>query len=387
MGGGGGGGSPPSPPKLEAPTFSTVDLEKLGELLNLDLRDLGSYLDAYPSFLQQKDQLGNLGDFATSANQQLRDSLEEVVPGINAGLRSAGNLSQSQLAGQIPQDVEDELLRVGAFRDFASGISGQSELSRKLTGRDFGITSLDLQERGLKNLGSVMTAAGALSPVQATDLLFSPADVLARMDANTSIANQEQSFNTNLSNYRTTYNNDIENQERYYNVGVKNSQESARVNTNNTNAMNSYNYELMKWQANQSRGSSGIGSLFGGLLGGVAGFGMGGPGGALAGLGLGSNLGGGIESAASGGGFQPLATGLVSGMTNMSGIGVNEQNPYGMLSALARSMGLKDGTASPNGGTPIPKAQGIQANKTPIYPQQVTGKTTTRASAAGGGGM
>jgi len=386
MGGGGGGGSPPRPPKLEAPIFSMVDLEKLGSLLNLDLRELSDYTDAYPSFLRQQDQFENLGKFASAANEQTRQSLEEVTPGLLEGLKSVGALTESQLAGRIPQDVEDEILRIGAFRDFGSGIGSQSGLARNLTGRDFGLNSMALQERGLQNLESSLRASAALSPVQATDLLFSPADVLARMDANTSIENQEQSFNTNLSNFRTTYNNDLENQERYYNTNTKNNQESARVNAANTNAMNQYNYDLMKYQMDQQRSSSGLGSLFGGLFGGALGFAAGGPGGALAGFGMGNALGGGIESAASGGGFQPLATGLTSGFANMASIGVNDQNPYGMLSALSRSLGLNDGTTVTPSGTPIPRAQGINQSpndsRLPFVPPAGSGRLPVRQTQA-----
>jgi len=386
MGGGGGGGSPPRPPKLEAPIFSMVDLEKLGSLLNLDLRELSDYTDAYPSFLRQQDQFENLGKFASAANEQTRQSLEEVTPGLLEGLKSVGALTESQLAGRIPQDVEDEILRIGAFRDFGSGIGSQSGLARNLTGRDFGLNSMALQERGLQNLESSLRASAALSPVQATDLLFSPADVLARMDANTSIENQEQSFNTNLSNFRTTYNNDLENQERYYNTNTKNNQESARVNAANTNAMNQYNYDLMKYQMDQQRSSSGLGSLFGGLFGGALGFAAGGPGGALAGFGMGNALGGGIESAASGGGFQPLATGLTSGFANMASIGVNDQNPYGMLSALSRSLGLNDGTTVTPSGTPLPRAQGINQSpndpRLPFVPPAGSGRLPVRQTQA-----
>jgi len=386
MGGGGGGGSPPAPPKLVAPKYSYVDLEKLASLLDLDLRELSDYTDSIPSFLKQQDQFENLGRFASAANEQTRQSLEEVTPGLLEGLKSVGALTESQLAGRIPQDVEDEILRIGAFRDFGSGIGSQSGLARNLTGRDFGLNSMALQERGLQNLESSLRASAALSPVQATDLLFSPADVLARMDANTSIQNQEQSFNTNLSNFRTVFNNDLENQERYYNTNTKNNEAAAAAQVENTNAMNRYNYDLMKYQMDQQRSSSGLGSLFGGVLGGALGFAAGGPGGALAGLGLGSSLGGGIESAATGGGFQPLATGLTAGFTNMASIGVSDQNPYGMLSALSRSLGLNDGMTMTPSGTPIPRAQGINkaANdpRLPFVPPAGSGRLPVRQTQA-----
>jgi len=364
----GGKKSPPKPPELQAPKFSQIDLEKLGQLLNLDLNDLGSYLNAYPDFMQQQSVLGDLQGFSNAANKSAQDTLEGVAPGVMGNLKSAADTVSSQMRGEVPQDVEDQLFGSAAFRDFSSGAGSTSQRARNLTARDFGTTSMDIKNAGLQNFQTLLGDANALTPVKPTDLLFSPADVLARQDANTAIGNQEVAFNTNLTNYTTTYNNDIENQQRYFNTGIKNEQAIADTNTANTNAMNKYNYDLMKYQ---SSGSSGLGSLIGGGLGAIAGSFIA-PGiGTMAGAKIGSGLGGGIEGAVSGQGFGGLASGLLSGVSALGGIGGGAAGSSGGLGGMGNLLGglggifggsngaSSGGGSSSFGATPIPRSSGL----------------------------
>jgi hypothetical protein len=364
----GGKKSPPKPPELQAPKFSQIDLEKLGQLLNLDLNDLGSYLNAYPDFMQQQSVLGDLEGFSDAANQSAQRTLEGVAPGVMDNLKTAADTASAQMRGDIPQDVEDQLFGSAAFRDFSSGAGSSSQRARNLTARDFGTTTMNMQNAGLQNYQNVLGLANALTPVKSTDLLFSPADVLARQDANTAIGNQEVAFNTNLTNYTSVYNNDIENQQRYYNTGIKNEQAIADTNTANTNAMNKYNYDLMKFQ---QQGSSGLGSLIGGGLGAIAGSFIA-PGiGTMAGAKIGSGLGGGIEGAVSGQGFGGLASGLLSGVSALGGIGGGAAGSSGGLGGMGNLFGGLGGIfgggsggggmggSSSFGTTPIPKAGGL----------------------------
>jgi hypothetical protein len=281
-------------------------------------------------------------------------------------LKTAADTASAQMRGDIPQDVEDQLFGSAAFRDFSSGAGSSSQRARNLTARDFGTTTMNMQNAGLQNYQNVLGLANALTPVKSTDLLFSPADVLARQDANTAIGNQEVAFNTNLTNYTTTYNNDIENQQRYYNTGIKNEQAIADTNTANTNAMNKYNYDLMKFQ---QQGSSGLGSLIGGGLGAIAGTFLA-PGiGTMAGAKIGSGLGGGVEGAVSGQGFGGLASGLLSGVSALGGIGGGAAgssgglggmgNLFGGLGGIFGGGGGSGGGSSSLGATPIPRASGL----------------------------
>lgn len=73
--------------------------------------------------------------------------LERILPGYGEMVKTGSRNTQSLLRGEIPQDVQDSLKRSSAFRSFQGGYSG-SPMSRALTARDFGRTSLDLMESG-----------------------------------------------------------------------------------------------------------------------------------------------------------------------------------------------------------------------------------------------
>ena len=80
------------------------------------------------------------------------------LPGQNQ-LDSAFGATESMLAGDIPQDVQDQLAQISAERGIQSGL-GSGEAARNLTMRDLGRTSLDLQQQGIQNvqgLGQVQT--------------------------------------------------------------------------------------------------------------------------------------------------------------------------------------------------------------------------------------
>lgn len=324
--------NPPSPPSLVAPTLSPIDLSKLGELTKLDLSELGDYIGSFNDFTRQKDVLPQLEDFSSTFNKSTQNILDSVAPGTMQNAAKISDTVSQQLRGEIPQDVQDQLFNSAAFRNLSSGIGQDSSMARNLTARDFGQTSMDIQQLGFENYKNLLPIASALAPIKPADLLYSPADVLARQDANTAIQNQEASFNTNLTNYRTTYNTDIENQQRYYNTGVKNDQSVMNANVANANAMNRYNYDLMKFQQQQSS-LGGIGGLVGTVAGGALGA-FGGPAGMLAGATLGNAFGGGVGKAAGGGGFGGLASGMLSGLTGLAGIGTSAANPFGVLGNL-----------------------------------------------------
>lgn len=324
--------NPPAPPSLVSPTLSTIDLAKLGDLTQLNLSELPSYLGSFPEFTKQKDVLGSLEDFSSTFNKSTQNILDSVAPGTMQNVAKVSDTVGSQVRGEIPQDVQDKLFGDAAFRNLQTGIGQDSGMARNLVARDFGQTTMDLQQQGFQNLQSLIPIANALAPIKPADLLFSPADVLARQDANVAIQNQETSFNTNLENYRTTYNSDIENQQRYYNTNIKNQQATANANVANANAMNRYNYDLMKFQ-NQQSSLGGLGGLLG-TVGGAALGARGGPAGMLAGATLGNAFGGGIGQAAGGGGFGGMASGLLSGLTGLASIGTSESNPFGVLSRL-----------------------------------------------------
>lgn len=73
--------------------------------------------------------------------------LEKILPGYGEMVKKGGANTLSLLSGEIPKDVQERVYRNAAFKSLAGGYAG-SGMSRNLTGRDLGLTSLDLIERG-----------------------------------------------------------------------------------------------------------------------------------------------------------------------------------------------------------------------------------------------
>lgn len=73
--------------------------------------------------------------------------LERILPGYGEKVRLGGKNATSFMRGEIPKDVQDYLRRSTAFKSLSGGFAG-SGMSKALTARDFGRTSLDLMERG-----------------------------------------------------------------------------------------------------------------------------------------------------------------------------------------------------------------------------------------------
>jgi len=91
---------------------------------------------------QKKALQGNL-----SNADAMETLLNRLIPGWSANLAQAQKNNTSLLQGQIPQDVQDKILRNSAYQSFAGGFGG-SGMSHALTARDLGLTSLDLQQQG-----------------------------------------------------------------------------------------------------------------------------------------------------------------------------------------------------------------------------------------------
>lgn len=119
---------------------------------------------------QRKALEGNLANFDLIA-QLSKDysalsmqQMDTLMPGYSGLLASGAKTSQSildaaapLLKGEIPQDVQDKVLRSSAYQSLMGGYAG-SGMSKALTARDLGRTSLDLL-----NQGTAMGTAGGNS--------------------------------------------------------------------------------------------------------------------------------------------------------------------------------------------------------------------------------
>lgn len=88
---------------------------------------------------------------ALASNQGNADDivsmLDKFVPGFSDILKQGLGTSASLMRGEIPQDVQDQVKRSDAFQSLMGGFAGTG-MSKALTARDFGRTSLDLQQAG-----------------------------------------------------------------------------------------------------------------------------------------------------------------------------------------------------------------------------------------------
>src|SRR5580765_8948778 len=86
-------------------------------------------------------------------SQYLQGALEKQLPEYAATLRAGSQAgltqqqqAQQELEGRIPQDVQDQILRSGAYQNLMGG--GGDQFLRSLQARDLGLTSLDLIRQG-----------------------------------------------------------------------------------------------------------------------------------------------------------------------------------------------------------------------------------------------
>lgn len=90
--------------------------------------------------------------------------LERILPGYKDMVAQGSKNTQSLLRGEIPEDVQQAVKRSAAYRSISGGFAG-SGMSKALTDRDFGRTSLDLMEQGQNASQRWMAATqGSASP-------------------------------------------------------------------------------------------------------------------------------------------------------------------------------------------------------------------------------
>lgn len=85
---------------------------------------------------------------ANAANMpEITALLNKILPGYSDMVAQGSKNTMSLLRGELPKDVEDKVRRNSAYKAFSGGYGG-SGMSKALTARDFGRTSLDLMQVG-----------------------------------------------------------------------------------------------------------------------------------------------------------------------------------------------------------------------------------------------
>lgn len=89
---------------------------------------------------------------------EIQSLLERILPGWKDMVGQGSKNAQSMLRGEIPEDVAAQLRRNSAYQSFRGGYGG-SGMSKALTARDFGLTSLDLMGKGENSAQKWMSAS------------------------------------------------------------------------------------------------------------------------------------------------------------------------------------------------------------------------------------
>lgn len=114
--------------------------------------------------------LALLGGIDTSQESQLLSNISAAIPNYSALIGAeSGNTSQ-ELAGQVPQDVVNQIAQGAAERGIATGSPGSNNSNAAYL-RALGLTSIGQQQTGAKNLAT-MTTTAPMAP------LFNPSSFL-----------------------------------------------------------------------------------------------------------------------------------------------------------------------------------------------------------------
>lgn len=100
----------------------------------------------------------------------LKQALDAIAPG---SFEQVGRNVSAQTRGEIPADVAQQIQRNSSLQALRGGFGGGSTLGRNLTARDFGLTSLDMMDRGFANFNTLANLTDT-PQFDATSMFFSP---------------------------------------------------------------------------------------------------------------------------------------------------------------------------------------------------------------------
>jgi hypothetical protein len=159
------GGLLSSGKKMKVPELKPIDFE--GE----QKKAIGQNIAA----LQPATELAQK---TTSAEQNiLEQQLRRAIPGYDQIIAQAGKTIGSRLRGEVDQDVASQLQRSSAGRALGGGFGGGSGMGRALSARDFGLTSMQIQNQGLaqaQNFIQQQRTMGMAQPFSVSSMFISP---------------------------------------------------------------------------------------------------------------------------------------------------------------------------------------------------------------------
>ena len=153
------------PKKVKVPELKPIDFE--GE----QKKAIGQNIAA----LQPATELAQK---TTSAEQSILESqLRRAIPGYDQLIAQAGQNIGASLRGEVSQDVQSQLQRSAAGRALGGGFGGGTGMGRNLSARDFGLTSMQIQNQGLaqaQNFIQQQRTMGMAQPFSVSSMFITP---------------------------------------------------------------------------------------------------------------------------------------------------------------------------------------------------------------------
>jgi hypothetical protein len=115
---------------------------------------------------------------------------EAMAPG---QLQQAQGISASQLRGEVPTDVQAQIQRQSVAGAYGRGYGPGSTIGQNDYLRNFGLTSMGIQQQGLANFGALANMAPKTPLFDMTSMFFTPQQRLAA-----AFQDRQEQFNINL---------------------------------------------------------------------------------------------------------------------------------------------------------------------------------------------
>ena len=151
--------------KVKVPEFNKVNTEKEQE----------AAIKQNIASLQSGSELATK---TTAAEQTLLESqLRRSIPGYDQLISQASSNIGSALKGEISQDVQSQIQRSSAGRALSGGFGAGSGVGRNLSARDFGLTSMQIQNQGLAQAQSFIQqqrTTGMAQPFSVSSMFITP---------------------------------------------------------------------------------------------------------------------------------------------------------------------------------------------------------------------
>jgi hypothetical protein len=149
---------------------------KVPELKPIDFA--GEQRQAIQQNIASLEPATELATKTTAAEQGILEAqLRRAIPGYDQLIQQAGKNIGSALRGEVSQDVASQLQRSSAGRALSGGYGAGSGAGRNLAARDFGLTSMQIQNQGLaqaQNFIQQQRTVGMAQPFSVSSMFITP---------------------------------------------------------------------------------------------------------------------------------------------------------------------------------------------------------------------